>query len=56
MDLVLWILVGLTAGLVVALVTPAMGPPTRSDSARRRVRAMATSRPRPATIVGTRLA
>jgi len=42
MDLVLWILVGLTAGLAVALVTPAMGPPSRSDSARRRVRAMAT--------------
>jgi hypothetical protein len=41
MDLVLWILVGLTAGLAVALVTPAMGPPSRSDSARRLVRAMA---------------
>ena len=41
MDLLLWILVGLTAGLAVGLVTPAMGPPSRSDSARRRVRAMA---------------
>ena len=42
MDLVLSILVGLAAGLAVALVTPAMGPPSRTDSARRRVRAMAT--------------
>ena len=42
MDVVLSILVGLTAGLAVALVLPAMGPPSRTDSARRRVRAMAT--------------
>jgi len=42
MDLVLWILVGLAAGLAVALVTPAMDSPSRSDSARRRVRGMAT--------------
>jgi len=42
MDLVLWILVGLAGGLAVALVTPAMGPPSRSDSARHRVRGMAT--------------
>lgn len=42
MDLVLSILVGLAAGLAVALVTPAMGPPSRTDFARRRVRAMAT--------------
>ncbi len=41
MDLLLWILVGPVAGLAVASVAPVMGPPSRSDSARRRVRAMA---------------
>ena len=41
MDRLLWILVGLIGGLAVGSVAPAMGPPSLSDSARRRGRAMA---------------
>ena len=41
MDVMLWILIGLPAGLAVAALAPEMGPRSLSQSARRRVRDMA---------------